>query len=257
MLELDVFGLVTDPQYNVQRRAVMSDDGLGWTWQCNVFGHYILVCSFRIFSHCGNELTTLFLSRARVQIKCRALEAKLAASRTGPGRVLWMSSFAAHAHTFDADDWQLVNSTMPYEASKFQMDLIRAELSRRAGPSAQVRHYAVHPGAVDSSISAALDSGLLTYVKILTFYLVRFILFYFVPNMCPSRVSTEVGGFSCRLGGSAICTTTSLRGMALPLPFTSASLRLRLFRSCCLPLGCPLCRGRSRKRVRSLYACIL
>ena len=178
MLELNVFGLVTNPQYNVQRRAVMSDDGLGWTWQCNVFGHYILVCSSCIFLHTViNELTTALFSFARVSdIKCRALEAKLAASRTGPGRVLWMSSFAAHAHTFDADDWQLVNSSMPYEASKFQMDLIRAELSRRAGPSAQVRHFAVHPGAVDSSISAALDNGLLTYVKIFTFYLVRFIL---------------------------------------------------------------------------------
>ena len=21
----------------------MTDDGLGWAWQCNVFGHYILV----------------------------------------------------------------------------------------------------------------------------------------------------------------------------------------------------------------------
>ena len=56
-----------------------------------------------------------------------------------------MSSFAAHAHTFDADDWQLVNSPRPYEVSKFQMDLIRAELSRRAGPSAQVRHFTVTP----------------------------------------------------------------------------------------------------------------
>ena len=50
MLELNVLGLVTNPQYNVQRREVVSDDGLGWTWQCNVFGHYILVCTFRIFT---------------------------------------------------------------------------------------------------------------------------------------------------------------------------------------------------------------
>jgi NAD(P)-dependent dehydrogenase (short-subunit alcohol dehydrogenase family) len=87
------------------------------------------------------------------------LEAKLAALWTGLGRVLRMSSFAAQAHTFDADDWQLLNSTMPYEASKLQMDLSRAELSRHTGPSAQVRHFAVHPSVVDSSISVALDSG--------------------------------------------------------------------------------------------------
>src|SRR6266403_4165867 len=102
------------------------------------------------------------------------LETKLAASRTGPGRVVWMSSLTAEVHTYDPDDWQLVNSANPYEGTKFQMDLIRAELSRRAGPSAQVRHFTVHPGAVSSSISAALDSNMfLTYLKVFMFYLVR------------------------------------------------------------------------------------
>jgi hypothetical protein len=90
---------------------------------------------------------------------------------------------------------------MPYEVSKFLMDPIRAELSRRAGPSAQVRHYAVHPGAVDSSISAALDSGLLTYVKIFTFYLVRFIL-CLLYQMSVRQVSTAVGGVLCWLSYS-------------------------------------------------------
>jgi 3-keto steroid reductase len=178
MLELNLFGLVTNPSYSVQRRAVMSDDGLGWTWQCNVFGHYILVCTSEILL--TQELTiNLFLflflspSLSRAVSKCRALEAKLAASRTGPGRVVWMSSYAADPTAYDADDWQLVNSQCPYEASKFQMDLIRAELSRRAGPSAQVRHFTVDPGAVDTSISAALDSGILTYLKVVLLYLVR------------------------------------------------------------------------------------
>ena len=34
--------------YTIQREGVLSDDGLGWTWQCNVFGHYILVRTLRI-----------------------------------------------------------------------------------------------------------------------------------------------------------------------------------------------------------------
>lgn len=59
------------------------------------------------------------------------------------------------------------------------MDLIRAELSRRAGPSAPVRHFTVHPGAVDTSISAALDSGFLTYAKVFMLYLVRLLLFIY------------------------------------------------------------------------------
>jgi hypothetical protein len=226
-----------------------------------------------------------FLSRARVvRFKCRSLEAKLAASRTGPGRVLWMSSFAAHAHTFDADDWQLVNSTMPYEASKFQMDLIRAELSRRAGPPLRgaprcgglvhIRGTRQRPFDLCQDfhvLSRAFHSflffsnpfrcayGTVPYVAPLQVKDLLCVIHSLLvaPNVYPSRVSTEVGEFSYRLGGSAICTTTSLRGMVPQPPFTSASLHLRLFRSCCLPLGCPLYQGRSRKRVRSLYACIL
>jgi 3-keto steroid reductase len=84
-----------------------------------------------------------------------------------------MSSYMAELHHYNADDWQLVESPDPYEGTKFQMDLIRAELSRRAGPSAQVRHFTVDPGGVNSSISAALDSGLSTYIKIVMLYLVR------------------------------------------------------------------------------------
>jgi hypothetical protein len=85
-----------------------------------------------------------------------------------------MSSYIAEVHTYDADDWQLVNSSDPYGGSKFHMDLIRAELSRRAGPSAPVRHFTVEPGGVDSSISAALDdSGIKTYIKVFMLYLVR------------------------------------------------------------------------------------
>ena len=35
--------VVTEPAFYLQRVGLMSDDGLGWAWQCNVFGHYILV----------------------------------------------------------------------------------------------------------------------------------------------------------------------------------------------------------------------
>jgi len=171
MLDLNLFGFVVYPSYTVQRKGVMSDDGLGWTWQCNVFGHYILVRNYYTLHMC-KELTTVSAGR---MFQCRVLDAKLATSSTGPGRVIWMSSYMAEVHTYDADDWQLVDSTDPYEGTKFQMDLIRAELSRRAGPSAQVRHFTVDPGGVNSSISAALDNGLSTYMKILMLYLVRFV----------------------------------------------------------------------------------
>ena len=156
---------------------MISDDGLGWAWQCNVFGHYILV---RPPYFCRvTDLTPVVRG-----IQCRALEAKLVASETGPGRVLWMSSHAAHASAYDTDDWQLVDSSTPYEGTKFQMNLISAELSRRAGPSAAIRHFTVHPGVVNSSIDAALIGEFLSKIKVIVFYLVRVVVpsFSFCTN---------------------------------------------------------------------------
>jgi len=46
----------TAPRYMLQNVGEESGDGLGWVWQCNVFGHYVLVrllsfsCSFTSFS---------------------------------------------------------------------------------------------------------------------------------------------------------------------------------------------------------------
>lgn len=36
---------VTSPVYKLQVVGELSVDGLGWVWQCNVFGHYVLVSS--------------------------------------------------------------------------------------------------------------------------------------------------------------------------------------------------------------------
>jgi len=84
---------------------------------------------------------------------------------------LCMAEVTREVHTYDTDDWQLVNSSDPYEGSKFQMDLIRAEVSHRAGLSAQVRYFTVDPGGVNSSISTTLDNGISTYIKVFMFYL--------------------------------------------------------------------------------------
>ncbi len=33
----------TYPVFKKQVTGELSEDGLGWIWQCNVFGHYVLV----------------------------------------------------------------------------------------------------------------------------------------------------------------------------------------------------------------------
>ena len=91
-----------------------------------------------------------------------------------------MSSHQAIADAHDAEDWQAVHNPKPYEATKFQIDLIRAELSRRVGPSASIRYFTVDPGVVDSSMHTALDAGIKFYIKMITFYIVRlFVPFFF------------------------------------------------------------------------------
>ena len=111
--------------------------------------------------------------------QCRALEAQLAASRTrsgfGPARVVWMSSLESPRGSYDAADWQLVQSEQPYEDSKLQTDLVCAELARRAGlsPTAAARHITVHPGVVNSSIDAALIGSFSAQAKFVILYLVR------------------------------------------------------------------------------------
>lgn len=39
----DPLGAVTSPIYYLQTWGEVSQDGYGFTWQCNVFGHYTLV----------------------------------------------------------------------------------------------------------------------------------------------------------------------------------------------------------------------
>ena len=34
---------VRHPMFNVQKSGAMSQDNLGHVWQCNVFGHYVMV----------------------------------------------------------------------------------------------------------------------------------------------------------------------------------------------------------------------
>ena len=42
LLTTPILGL-TFPRRNIQVNGVLSKDNLGYAWQCNVFGHYMLV----------------------------------------------------------------------------------------------------------------------------------------------------------------------------------------------------------------------
>ncbi|THH20290.1 hypothetical protein EW146_g1049 [Bondarzewia mesenterica] len=95
----------------------------------------------------------------------------------GPARVLWMSSLESNPDHYDPKDWQLVNSLHSYEGSKYQIDLIGAELNRRAlkTRSLSTRHFVVHPGVVYTAIDVVLLGAFLHQLKHLVFYVARFV----------------------------------------------------------------------------------
>lgn len=42
----DFHGLVSAPEFKLQHVGETSDEGFGYVWMCNVFGHYIMVSCF-------------------------------------------------------------------------------------------------------------------------------------------------------------------------------------------------------------------
>ncbi|TDL29187.1 hypothetical protein BD410DRAFT_8081 [Rickenella mellea] len=119
---------VTTPEYNIQRVGEMSVDGLGWVWQCNIFGNYVL---YRILQP---QLNAYFTSTSQ------------------KARVIWMSSLEAISKFYDPADRQLIKSAHSYECSKFQLDLLVGHLEQMK-PDVAVKHLLMHPGVVVTNIS--------------------------------------------------------------------------------------------------------
>jgi 3-keto steroid reductase len=141
---------VTSPEYNYQRQGELSVDALGYVWQCNVFGHYVLY---------------------------RSLQSLLQASKSQLGsRVIWMSSLEATPKFYSYDDWQLIRTDHSYEASKYQIDMIATVLDRlaREGQGGPTRHLIVEPGVSSTNVANALVNNITNIFKIISFYLARF-----------------------------------------------------------------------------------
>ncbi|KAJ4471989.1 hypothetical protein J3R30DRAFT_1015483 [Lentinula aciculospora] len=143
---------VTTPRYYLQAWGEVSQDGYGFVWQCNVFGHYILY----------KELNPLLTSSKYCY----------------DSRVIWTSSLESK-RTYEVEDWQLTKTRDPYGSSKYQTELISMELDRRAlhNPEVpkRVRHFTAHPGVTHTNIDLNLINPLLHYLKHFVFYMARWI----------------------------------------------------------------------------------
>ncbi|KAF9266884.1 3-keto sterol reductase [Marasmius fiardii PR-910] len=144
------FGAVTTPMFYSETWGEVSIDGYGWVWQCNVFGHYVL---FR-------DLQPLLLS-SRYPMS---------------SRVIWTSSLKAF-RDYTSEDWQLKLTEAPYNASKYQTELIATHLDRcelqKAPREKRVRHFISHPGVCHTNIDLNLIPPILHYVKWLVFHFIR------------------------------------------------------------------------------------
>jgi 3-keto steroid reductase len=98
-------------------------------------------------------------------------------------RVIWSSSLEASPKFYDSEDWQLTKTEHSYESSKYQIDLIATNLDRIASNSNEgkrIRHFVSEPGVCSTSISRALVSGILDFIKTLSFYFVSSPYLYFL-----------------------------------------------------------------------------
>ncbi|KAI6122840.1 hypothetical protein EV401DRAFT_1950221 [Pisolithus croceorrhizus] len=147
----DFMGAMTVPKFFTQSSGRVSADGLGWLWQCNVFGHYALF---------------------------RALEPHLTKYKGSIGaRVIWVSSHEATSEFYNPDDWQLINDNHSYQSSKYQVNLLALRLDREATKHSVpgipvVRHFSVLPGIVATSIASAMLGPIMSVCMLITFYIV-------------------------------------------------------------------------------------
>ncbi|KAG8762570.1 UDP-glucuronic acid decarboxylase 1 [Ceratobasidium sp. 423] len=139
---------VTAPGFKIQGTGKMSEDGLGWVWQCNIFGHFVLA---------------------------RALREMLAHNPFSSSRVLWTSSLEGRPSFFPGlDDYQLVSASHSYEASKYEAELIACGLDElESERNNGVRHLIVHPGVAGTNIFLEHTGWLLDKLMFVAFYIAR------------------------------------------------------------------------------------
>ncbi|OSX57027.1 hypothetical protein POSPLADRAFT_1041828 [Postia placenta MAD-698-R-SB12] len=144
-------GAIHHPAFNIQKTGTMSTDGLGYVWQCNVFGHYALFRSIQ------------------------PLLSKYSSKSSTPPRVLWTTSIDVLPAYNPADDWQLTKTDASYQASKFQLDLMSRELARRSSEDdGKVVHVLVSPGITATKMAAELlRPVILEWLMLLFFYFCR------------------------------------------------------------------------------------
>ena len=142
---------LTYPNYKLQSKGEKTDDNLGWVFQTNIFGHFVLI----------KELQSL-------------LEAEFNNYGT-QSSVLWMSSLEAGKFDYDISDFQLLNNDKSYECSKYLTEALAIGLNDYySSRGLHITSYIVHPGVVWSSIFYQHLGWILDLCMAFAFYLVSY-----------------------------------------------------------------------------------
>ncbi|CAG8554697.1 3711_t:CDS:2 [Cetraspora pellucida] len=114
--------LLTESKVVVQPIGNKTRDGLGETFACNVFGHYVMI---------------------------RQLEDLMSIS--GDARIIWTSSSASSKDYYNFADYQCIEGNNPYESSKYITDIIAIALNTRLNQR-HIYSFTTHPGVVATNI---------------------------------------------------------------------------------------------------------
>ncbi|RHZ82979.1 hypothetical protein Glove_101g44 [Diversispora epigaea] len=114
--------LFTDTKSIIQPVGNLTEEGLGETFACNIFGHYVMI---------------------------HQLEDMLAAA--GHARIIWTSSCTARRDDYNPIDYQCIEGSSPYESSKYITDIISVALNSRLNQR-NIFSFTTHPGVVATNI---------------------------------------------------------------------------------------------------------
>ena len=111
----------------LERKGMITDDGLGWTFQCNVLGHYILA---------------------------RKLLPLLYKSQHAEPRIAWTGSLDGLPEYYDPANHQAIDTGYSYQSTKFQValtawafnDVIERYEKENGQEQKHARSFIVHPG---------------------------------------------------------------------------------------------------------------
>ncbi|TIB74095.1 hypothetical protein E3Q23_02767 [Wallemia mellicola] len=137
---------LTLPNYKLQSNGTTSADSIGWVFQTNIYGHFII----------AKELESLL-------------------EKESQSSIIWMSSLEAAKCDYDIDnDFQFIKSNYSYEISKYLTEALAIGLEDHyREQNSTIHSVIVHPSVVWSSIFYDHLGWLLDLLMAISFYFAR------------------------------------------------------------------------------------